>query len=409
MQHKLYWRIAFALALTGCNAPAPPAAQATDAEQGLVVVETDYQSSNVGLLGEDGSVLSPSLVSSGSGTMGLSALLSGDTVLPGPALHGSIVVIDRASAVLSWVDPATARVTAQLSVATGFYSNPQDYVQAAPDRAYVPRLAGNHDPGQEPFDGGNDVLVIDPGAPRVTGRIDLVPAMKGEDPKYLPRANRVVMADGQLDVLLSGYAEDFCDSSPESRVASIDPATNEIGDVLVLAGLHGCTAMSLSPDGGTLAVNCSGFHQCGDPVMAESGVALVSLGPSLAVERRFAATDLGQGALAFGVGWAGPHTLLVSSFGREADASGPARKDSLLELDTTTGAHRLLLQSDAFALGEVRCVPGEVCFAADAGRGVVYRFGVDASGQLGSAEPAPMHSGAGLPPRYLGWFDASGG
>jgi hypothetical protein len=50
-----------------------------------------------------------------------------------------------------------------------------------------------------------------------------------------------------------------------------------------------------------------------------------------------------------------------------------------------------------------------VCFAADAGRGVVYRFGVDASGHLGSAEPAPMHSGTGLPPRYLGWFDASGG
>lgn len=408
MNHT-YWPLALALALGACNAPAPPAAQPTDAEQGLVVLETDYDSSNVGLIGEDGTVLSPSVVSSGSGAPGLSALLSGDVVLPGPVSRGRIVVIDRGSAVLSWVDPSTARVSAQLSVGTGFYSNPQDYAEASPHRAYVPRLAGNPNAGQEPFDGGNDVLVIDPAAPRITGRIELMPAMKGADPKYLPRANRVVVAGGQLYVLLSGYAEDFCDTSPESRLARIDPATNQIDDVLVLDGLHGCTAMALSPDGGTLAVNCSGFERCGDPVLAESAVALVSLSPSPALGSRFGAAELGQGALAFGVAWATDHTLLVSSFGRQADANGPARPDSLMELDTVSGSHRVLLTSEAFALGQVRCVPGSVCFAADAGRGILDRFGVDGSGHLGAAEPVPTGSGTGLPPRYLGWFDGVGG
>ncbi len=401
--------MALALTVVGCNAPAPPATQPTDAEAGLVVVDTDYQSSNVALLGESGSVLSPSLLSSGTGATGLSAPLSGDAVLPGPAAHGRIVVIDRSSAVISWIEPGTAKVVAQLSVATGFYSNPQDYVEASPHRAYVPRLGDNAHAGREPFDAGNDVLVIDPAVPRITGRIDLMPAMKGEDPKYLPRANRVVLSGGRLYTLLSGYAADFCDTSPESRLVGFDPDTNQISDVLVLKGLHGCTAMSLSPDGGTLAVNCSGFEQCGDPVMVESGVALVSLGSSPSVARRFAAADLGQGALAFGVAWAGTHTLLVSTFGQAADASGPARQDSLLELDTKTGAHRVVLQSEAFALGDVRCIAEKECFAADAGRGLVYRFGIDGGGQLGAPRAFHTGSGLGLPPRYLGWFVASGG
>lgn len=403
------WGLALGLALAGCNAPAPPPNQGTDAQTGLVVVETDYQSSNVALLGEDGTVLSPSLMSSGSSRPGLSALLSGDVVLPGPVAHGRVVLIDRMSGVISWVDAATAKVAAQLSVATGFYSNPQDYVQASPHQAFVPRLGSNPHPGREPYDAGNDVLVIDPSVPRITGRIDLMPAMKGDDPKYLPRANRVVLSGGRLYVLLSGYAADFCDSSPESRLASIDPTTRHIDGVLVLKGLHGCTAMALSSDGGTLAVNCSGFEHCADPVIAESGVALVSLGASPALDRTFAAADLGQGALAFGVAWSGAHTLLVSAFGQEADSSGPKRPDSLMELDTATGAHHVLLTSDPFALGDLRCLAGKVCFAADAGRGVVDRFSVGADGKLG--EPTAIRVGAdiGLPPRYLGWFDASGG
>lgn len=404
--HRTAWALALGLALAGCNAPAPPAAQATDAQQGLVVVDTDYQSSNVELLGADGGVRSPSLISSGSGTTGLSAPLSGDVILPGPAEHGHVVLIDRGSAVLSWVDPATARVTAQLSVATGFYSNPQDYVQVAPDHAYVPRFEGNAHAGRQRFDAGNDVLVIDPAVPRIVSRIDLMPAMKGEDPKYLPRANRAVVAGGQLYVLLSGYTADFSDSAP-SRVARIDTRTDRIDGVLVLKDLHGCAAMALSPSGDTLAVSCSGmFEHSSNSTIAGSGVVLVRLGSQMSLGAHFRAADLGHGPLAFGVAWAGSHTLLVSSFGRFADASGPAQQDSLMTLDTRTGAHRVLLHTSAFALGEVRCIPDKVCFAADAGGGVVDRFDVDAGGQPGSARTFHTGSGLGLPPRYLGWFIA---
>ena len=374
-----------------------------------MVVDTDYQSSNVALLGQDGQVLSSSLVSSGSGATGLSSPLSGDTIVPGPVSHGRVVVIDRDSAVVSWVEPAKARVAAQLSVATGFYSNPQDYVEVTPQRAYVPRLEQNPHPGREPFDAGNDVLVIDPDTPRIVGRIDLMPAMKGEDRKYLPRANREVIADGTLYVLLSAYTADFSDSA-ESRVVAIDTSTDRIVDVLVLPGLHGCAAMALSPAGDTLAVSCSGmFEHSSTSTVGESGVALVKLGASLSPGKRFAAADIGHGPLAFGIGWAGAHTLVVTSFGRFADASGPARQDSLLELDTASGDARVLLGSDAFALGEVRCVAGSVCFAADAARRVVDRFAVGPDGQLGSARAVHTDTSIGLPPRYLGWFDVSGG
>ncbi len=395
MDRKL-WGLALGLVLAGCNAPAPPPAQGTDAQAGLVVVETDYSSTNVALLGQDGGVLSPSVASSGSGTVGLSAPLSGDVVLPGPGVRGRVAVIDQGNNVISWVDPATTHVV-QLSVAAGSSSNPQDYVAVSPHRAYVPELEGK------------DLLVIDPSVPRITGHIDLMPAMKGAGPDYLPRANRVVLAGGRLYVLLSGYTSDFCHSA-ESRLARIDPATASVDDVLVLKGLHDCTAAALSPDGSELAVDCWGFDQCtGDPVISESGVALVSLGSSLALDRTFAAADLGEGAIALGVAWSGSHTLLVTSFGQEADSSRPSRQDKLIELDTATGQHRVLLSSDPFALGDVRCVADKACFAADAGRGVVDRFSVGEDGRLGEATAVHVGANVGLPPRYLGWFEASGG
>src|SRR5687768_2396120 len=111
-----------AACLAACNAPEPNRnGRGTDATEALVVVSSDYQSSNVSLLGFDGSVLTPSILHSGSVTTGLSAALSGDVVLPTSAVSGSdIVLVDRVpDAVLTWLDARSARVRAQLPVGTG--------------------------------------------------------------------------------------------------------------------------------------------------------------------------------------------------------------------------------------------------------------------------------------------------
>src|SRR5262249_49627102 len=143
-------------------------------DKALVVASSDYTSTNVSLLSPAGSILSEILISSGSTTTGLSTALSGDVILPLAAPpSGRVVLLPPSASVLTWVDPTTAAVTAQLSVRTGFLSNPYDYLEVAPDKAYVTRFESNPQPGKEAFDGGGDVLVIDPQSFALRGRVDL--------------------------------------------------------------------------------------------------------------------------------------------------------------------------------------------------------------------------------------------
>src|SRR6188768_2708332 len=117
--------------------------------RGLVVVESDYQSSNVSLLDFEGRVLSESLASSSTTSAGFRVALSADVVPSSSPQNGSeIVLIDRFPAgVLRFVELATARITAELSVATGFRVNPQDYLPLDPERAYVARYDTNANAG----------------------------------------------------------------------------------------------------------------------------------------------------------------------------------------------------------------------------------------------------------------------
>ena len=172
--------IALAVATMGCNAPLPPGSTGgIDTElgacgRGLVVVQSDYQSTNASLLGLGGQVLSSSFISSATESAELAAPLSGDVVVPTtPAFGAEIVLIDRYPAsVLTWVRVEDATVRGQLNVGTGFASNPQDYLLVGDDKAYLSRNERNSQPGAEPFDLGSDLLVIDPGALAITRRID---------------------------------------------------------------------------------------------------------------------------------------------------------------------------------------------------------------------------------------------
>ncbi|MFW5739867.1 MAG: hypothetical protein ACOC1F_05830 [Myxococcota bacterium] len=378
--------------------------------RGVVVVNTDYQSTNVSLVSWEGDVLSSSFLSSASGATGLSSPLGGDVTLPSQRQEDEIVLIDRYPAsVLTWVDVSSGSPSGQLSVATGYPANPHDFAIVGPNKAYVTRYEANADPGREPFDQGDDVLIIDPAARTIAGRIDLAPAMRDAGEGFHAHPDKLLLAGDRVFVLLGAYAPDYLSSAP-SRLVTLDTATDAITDVVILEGMHGCTAMALAPSGHELAVACSGEF-AGDSVstLAESGLVLVSTNGSLSEHRRFPAAKFEQGPLASAIAYTSDTRLLFTTAGQFAAGQQPERQDSLLILETETGSHELVLQSqdEPFSLGDVRCAPAcHACYLADAARsgGVLHRLSLHEDGTLGPRTEVVVDRDVGLPPRNLGWF-----
>lgn len=379
--------------------------------RGLLVLQSDYMLTNVSLVGFDGTVFSPSFVSSASIAPGAGSPLSGDVVAPTMPQPGErVALIDRYPAgVLTWVDTKSGEERGQLEVNTGFGANLQDYVELTASKAYISRLQPNPVPGDEPFDEGSDIVIVDPLAPAVTGRIDLKAAMSGEDSKYYPRPNRIVVTEGRAIVLLSAYALNFIDSAP-SRLVVIDTASDALLSTTVLDGMHGCTGLALSPGGKEVAVTCSGtFSSDTSSSLGEAGLVWLSRdGDTLTEARRFMASDLGQGPLGFSVSFADEATVIFTTFGHDAAEGTEAVDDTLVELHLESGEHRVLLRSsqEPFTFGEVRCAAAcGVCFLTDAGTdgGVMHRFTVE-GGALTLDRAIRVEREIGFPPRYIGQF-----
>ncbi|WP_437809686.1 hypothetical protein [Sorangium sp. So ce1078] len=414
-----------ACALLGCNAPEPPPSTGgTDVVEGpcgrgAVVVSSDYQSTNVSLVSWDGAVLSASIVSSGSSSPGLASPLSGDVVVPtAPARGERLVLLDRSASVLTWVDVRSGEVRGQLAVATAFRANPQDYIEVSPGKAYVTRHEPNLDPDAAPIDGGSDVLVVDPGVRAIVGRIDLAPALDGEDPAFYPRPGRAVLVGDSVYVLLAATSLDFGESA-ESRLVEIDTRSDAIREVTVLDGLHGCGGLAVSAGGSRLAVVCPGtFGGDATSNAGEAGlVVLARRDGGLVEEARWTAAELGAGTPGFSVAFASENRLLFSTLGRDALSEGGPVDDTLTAVELAgsgpaRGEPEILLRSQElpFSLGEVRCAEAcGRCLAADAETegGVVHRFDVGAGEGSGAIAPAgtfQVDPRVGLPPRYLGAF-----
>ena len=409
--------IVCALSLFGCGAQrVVPDAQGISSDpgpcgRGLLVVESDYQSSNVSALGLDGSVLSQSLDSSSTDSGGFGLALSGDVALPSGLQSGpQVVLLDQYPAgVLRFVDLATARVTSELSVATGFRSNPYDYLSLSEHRAYVARYERNPNSGQQAFDQGADILIIDPSLPQITDRIDLAPAMQGEAPGFSAHPAQLMQVSGRVFALLAAFADDYL-TGADSRLVEIDPSTDTLVSTLRLGGLRGCDGLALSPDQAQLAVICSGVDlRSTHPALDGSGIALVDISAAPRLSKTFDAADLTSNPLAFSVTYAGPQLLFFGTLGHFDDAGAVAAEDTLLELDTTSAKIGQVLQSQSqpFSLGAIHCaLECGVCFAADAERagGSVLRFAVDPSGKLDAPQAERAETRVGLPPRYLGAF-----
>lgn len=421
--NRAFLRALGGLLLAGCNVPEPPRSHGIEGDasafldgsapgacsRAVIVAESDYISTNVAVLSPSGAVLTDSIASSATSSVGLTAPLSGDVALPTMPVHGTeVVLIDRGADRIVWVDPSTNR--RELSVATGFHSNPHDFVAISPTKAYVTRYEVNPTPGREPFDAGNDVLVIDPTKRAIVGSIDLVPALGSDAARALPRPDEIVVAEGRAFVLLGALASGTFTTAAASRVAVIDTRTDEVGDVVTLDGFEGCIGLALAPSGRELSVLCGGKDVRDEATrdLTQSGVVLVDVTGTPKVSKSFHAADFGGGPVGFFGAYAAPRALLFQTFGYNA-TSGASADDFLVRLDLDAGTSEVVLRSagEAFTLGGVTCdLNCGACFVADAGRqgGVVHRFDVDAAGALSGDRLIKPETRPGLPARYLGLF-----
>lgn len=380
------------------------------ATRGFAVIGSDFASSTVSLLGVDGSVQSASFISSASQAPGLSAALGGDLVLPTATLVGDdLVLIDRIpAAILTWVDLSSAQVRAQLSVATGYASNPHDYVPYSESKAFVPRFEPNLMSGREPFDGGSDVLVVDPQAASIVDRIDMAPAFADAPAGIYARPDRAFMAGGKLRVLAVGLSADFT-ASADSRLITIDPLTHTIESTLVFAGLKGCGSGEPSPDGRTLAVACNGVAGA-DPASGfpDSGVVLVDLVEPPTELGRWTAAALAVGQIN-NLAWLDAEHLALLTFGRfNADGTAAEASDEARTLDVAAGTISApWLEAGPFSLGDIACsLADATCLLADAETdgGLVHTLDVGAGGELTLAGALAPDTVTGLPPRSFGTF-----
>jgi hypothetical protein len=255
---------------------------------GVVVVNSDYlSSSSVSFLDRDGSLLLDGCFNTGSG-------LSSDVVLPTEIPPGGpVAVIDRGNAAITWLDPATCAPLRQLSVGTGFASNPHDMVTLSAGKAYVTRAEenGHPTPAHEDFDDGNDVLIIDPSQPKAVGRIDLAPFAPAG---VLPRADRALLVGGIVYVSLNANSADYA-TYGAGRIVMIDPAIDQVTGTIDIPGAKNCGAMTYVAAANRLLLACNGAY--GEPAgqAASSAIVAIDLGlsPPVVVSQVGAAATVG--------------------------------------------------------------------------------------------------------------------
>lgn len=369
-------------------------------DRALVIVASDYISTNIVISRLDGATLSGSFVSSAAQKPGLAFALSGDVDVPrmGPSSK-RVVLIDRfGTNVLTWMGLASAEVLVQLPIGQGFESNPHDYVEVDERRAFVSRYESNMRPGKEPFDEGGDLLIVDTLAPAIIGRI----AMPEENPALLPRPSGIARLGEEVIVTLQRFSLNF-DEVGDGRFVGVSPSSNEVVWIIDIPGYTNCGRVAVSPSGERLAISCSGKVSPADWRwdVERSGVVIFDATTSPPKElERFA---LGK---AFGAGiqptltFASETQLLGTAYGGN-DMEG----DIAFSLDIATGEHRVLAASeDPYSFGGVYCGPGcgDICILADAKLNRLRRWHVDEEGTFEGLEPVTLETIVGLPPRTIG-------
>ena len=368
-------------------------------ESGVVIITSDYQSTNVAVSKLDGTTLSGSFVSSGATRPGLAFAFSGDVDVPlvAPA-SGRLLLIDRyGTNVLTWMDVASATVLAQLPIGTGFQSNPHDYVEVGADRALVTRFGTNPNPGQQSFDEGGDVLILDTKTPAIVGHIGI----PEENPALQPCPDLMTWLGGEVVLTLGRWSADFSQEG-DGRFVGISPATNAIDWTVNVTGLQSCGRVAISPSGRLAAIACSSVedmstHQF-DPSLSDIVVYDATQTPPREERRLGLGVKLGAG-LQPAIAFASEGAIVALTYGGNATPG-----DTVFAVSATTGQVTPLGDSPSpYVFGGLHCAPGcgDVCLLTDAQRNKLRRWHV-AGGVLVPLDDVTVDTIVGLPPRDIG-------
>lgn len=405
------------VALAGCGdsfrpgdaAPDAPSSDAGDDSDvvGLAVLSSDYTSTSISLVDPaTGKVTKDNCIHSGTQTPQNSLALSGDVGLPSqPQPMNLLVAIDRANSALTWIDPTTCKPLRQLDVSTGFYSNPYDVIAVSPTKAYVTRYERNAAPTPDPadHDEGDDLLIIDPSVPAITGRIALSSyAVTVPNATILARPAGALLIEDKLYVMLASLSSDFL-AAGHGRLAVVDTATDQVTDTIDIPDFKNCGSMSYVESTKTLVVGCGGSFADPDQA-ATSGIAYIDLGAAPPrMTRKHAATPFGGRAVA---GYAGDARDGALGFGVTFGEFGGDPKDQFWAFDVMAGtATKLADASDSFTFGDVLVdAQRQRVYLTDGNASTprvhVYSFASDPT--LDTSINAS--AATGLPPRELAWY-----
>jgi hypothetical protein len=313
-----------------------------------------------------------------------------------------VVLLDRfGTNVVSWLDPVSGDVLAQLPVGTGFESNPQDYLEVSDELALVTRWGQNGDPGRQPYDTGGDLLLVDLVEREIAGHL-VMPAPDG-----LPaRPGPIARVGDELVVTLDRIALDFANTA-EAMLVGVDRLGTRVLWQEKLSGRKGCGRATLSPDRSKLVVACSGALNPAGEIEDIAQSALLVFDAStrpLRQLRVFEAPDLLAQPLQASVQFADDDLVLLKT----QTSWGGVENNQLFLLDVTSGATHALLEADAddegnskgLVYGGMACSPGcsDTCLLADADQGVVQRIRRGSGGEWSVLTPTVVERRVGLPP-----------
>lgn len=411
-----------ASALTGgCGKDSSPTSiDSHAAPAGLAILVSDYKKTSVTLLDPSsiGASGSPALTDClHSDDPAVLQPLSGDVTLPSQAQQeGELVLIDRGSSVLTFVDPSTCVPRGQLSVSTGgLQANPRDVIRVSAHKAYVPRYTTNAMPTDDPldFDEGDDLLVVDPlaigpGQTPILKRIALSGyATSVPGTTIQARPDRGVLVDGKVYLTLGNLDEKFS-AAGAGRIVVIDSASDAVVDVIELPEQKGCSAIDYVEATNRLYVSCQGGTFNDADAVATSALVEINLsGEKPSLGRRVLARTLGATPINLSSVAVLGETAFVGTWGALDPATGAmTAPDKFYAVALGTGAATVLLQGGAFNFGRANVDSGHQRIFlpdGDAAKPSVHVF--DGSGDpVVAGESFDADPAAHLPPREIAWY-----
>ena len=425
-EFKLIFLICLSLAAVGCGdgsgGASTAALAALEATPRYAVVGTDFSSSSIAMFDEDFVAIDESWLNSGTTYPGLVAALSGDVVLPNrQAGDGTLAVVDRRlTDVVSRFFVPSGDLNGQVRTHgdagdSGFSSNPQDFIFAGAQSAWVSRYESNLNPSASPVNRGNDLIEVNPDDMSLTGaRIDLsaldttatVSTPGGPiEVDVFARPSRGVLVGSTLVVGLDRISANF-DAAGSGMVAVIDLEDQSVVG-LGLPGLQSCGNAGPVPGAPTkVVVACVGFAQpFGDEpqVRASSGIAMLDVGESgVTIDRVWRVADHPEDPIAVNsVVAIDDHRVVGVATGNFATTD-----DELYLLDLVNETQDFVhASSDSFVIGLSAYDPqSEMLYVPDGVANAVVAFAADDNGfaEVGSTQIAPD---LGLPPTKVYLLD----